>query len=365
VRLEGQFNRAGLSLPQQVHANSYWASGVMTHRTHDPLPKLLAWAALLAFLLLIGASCGGQTGGTPDGNPDEGNGGDTQGPADVRGTSGGSEGKKVGRLVDDLSGEQIDVAPESDNPPESDVALTASADQYDPQLAQAMADYLDAVVQNNDIFWTQYFRDSGFREPMVSYAIVMPGETYTSKCPDFGGGQLTVVHDTPNAFYCPLDEPNRGYLGTIILPVTTMTKTWTGDIFGKPSQQAGDFATAIITAHEFGHHMVDEMRVQFSQREGSEIPAPTWKYNELIADCMAGVWAADAYATGVIDEQNDMKEAVAALQAIGDHDYVSEGHHGTPEERAEALITGYKGIQGVTQPGDPVACIRTYWVTSS
>jgi hypothetical protein len=67
----------------------------MTHRIPDPLPKLLAWAALLAFLLLIGASCGGQTGGTPDGNPDEGNVGDTQGPSDVRETSGGSGGKKA------------------------------------------------------------------------------------------------------------------------------------------------------------------------------------------------------------------------------------------------------------------------------
>jgi hypothetical protein len=64
----------------------------MTHRTHDSLPKLLAWAGLLAFLLVIGASCGGETGSTPDGNPHEGNGGDTQGPSNVRGTSGGSEG---------------------------------------------------------------------------------------------------------------------------------------------------------------------------------------------------------------------------------------------------------------------------------
>jgi uncharacterized protein len=331
----------------------------MTHQTHDPLPKLLAWAASLAFVLLIGASCGGQTGSTPGGDPDGRNEGDTQGPSNVREPSGGSEGKKVDRLVANLRGEQVDVASEGDNAPESKVALSAASDQYDPQLVQAMADYLDALVQNNDIFWTQYFRDVGFQEPMVSYLIVMPGETYTSNC------EMTVEHDTPNAYYCPVDEPNRGYLGTIYLPVTTMLKTWNGDIFGRQSKQAGEFAAAIITAHEFGHHMVDEMRVQFSQREGINIKAPTWKYNELIADCMAGVWASGAYNQGVLDEQSDWEEAVAALQAIGDHNYVSEGHHGTPRERVDALNTGYFGISGVTGPGSPDACIQKYWVTAS
>ena len=336
----------------------------MTHRTYDLLPKLLAWTALLAFLLLIGASCGGQTGGTPDGNPDGGNGGDTQGPSDVRGTSGGSGGKKVDRLVDNLSGEQVDVAPEGNNAPESNVALTASADQYDEQLIQAVADYLDAVVQNNDIVWTQYFRNAGLQEPMVSYIIVMPAGTYTSNCTD-SGGQLTVAHDTPNAFYCPLDEASRGYTGTIYLPVTTMTKMWTGDIFGKVSQQAGDFAAAIITAHEFGHHMVDEMRVQYSQRDGVKYQEPAGKYAELIADCMAGVWAASAYYQGVLDEQADWDEAVAALYAIGDNEVTSPTHHGTSQERVDALLTGYNGISGVTEPGSPDACVRTYWVTSS
>jgi uncharacterized protein len=256
------------------------------------------------------------------------------------------------------------VAPEGNNAPESNVALTASADQYDEKLVRAMADYLDAVVQNNDIIWTRYFRDVGLQEPMVSYIIVMPGETYTSKCPDFDGGQLTVVHDTPNAFYCPVDEPNRGYLGTIYLPVTTMTKTWTGDIFGRPSQQAGDFATAIITAHEFGHHMVDEMRVQYSQQDGVTYQEPVGKYAELIADCMAGVWASAAYSQGILDEQADWDEAVAALYAIGDHEVTSPAHHGTPQERVDALHTGYYGISG-TGPGSPDGCIQTYWVTSS
>lgn len=138
---------------------------------------------------------------------------------------------------------------------------------------------------------------------------------------------------------------------------------WTGDIIGKPSRQKGDFAATIVTAHDFGHHVVDEMQIQLSQRDGVEYQQPTGKYKELIADCMAGVRTASAYYQGILDEQSDFDAAVEALYVLGDYETVSESHHGTPDERVEALLTGYNGIPGVTEPGSPDACVRQYWVT--
>lgn len=266
-----------------------------------------------------------------------------------------SGGDIVTSAGNDLSDEQMDLAPPGASVPESNF----SADSL-----QTVVDYLDFVVQNNDRAWTQFFLNTGLQEPFVSYVIVMPGETYTSNCSFASGEQLTVVHDTPNAYYCSLDAATPGYDGTVYLPVTTMAKMWTGDIFGKQSEQQGDFAAAIITAHEFGHHVVDEMRTQYSLRDGVQYQEPVGKYNELIADCMAGVWAASAYYQGFLDERADWDEAVTALQVIGDYELLSPEHHGTPQERMDALATGYNGIPGVTEPGSPDACIRTYWVTS-
>ncbi len=267
---------------------------------------------------------------------------------------GDSGGDAVTSLANDLAGKQVDLASAGSGVPESSINTNSPS-------PEAVFEYLNFVVQNNDQFWTQFFLNNGFGEPLVSYKIVMPNEAWQSNCTTNEGPRMTVTHDTQNAFYCSEDEMTAGYSGTIYLPVTTMTKMWNGDIFGRPSQQQGDFAAAILTAHEFGHHVTDEMRQQYSRRDGVEYPEPSGKNNELIADCMAGVWTASTYYQGFLDGQADLNEAVDALYAIGDQGPPSEEGHGTPKEREEALSTGYFGIPGVTEPGHPYACIQKYW----
>ncbi|UUS29391.1 neutral zinc metallopeptidase [Streptomyces changanensis] len=229
---------------------------------------------------------------------------------------------------------------------------------------EVVAAYVTDVVQDADRLWTDFFtRQMNLREPLVSYVVITPEQQpIRSKCPAPGGGPLDIAHDTPNAYYCSADERSPGYLGTIYLPVTTMQKMWTGKVLGNISKRGGDFAAAIVTAHEFGHHVVDELHAQYSERDQVAYGRPAGKWTELIADCMAGVWATHAYHSGYLTAEN-YEEAVSALEAIGDYQYYAPDHHGTPQERKEALLTGYNGIPNRHAPGAPSACVEKYWKT--
>jgi hypothetical protein len=221
-------------------------------------------------------------------------------------------------------------------------------------------EYLNYIIKDLDTQWTHWFIASGFKEPNVAIAMIEPGKTFTSKC------LPQPVSDThPNAYYCDLDlgEPINGqqHYGSLILPVTTFQQMWTGNIFGRTSKRAGDFAAGIITAHEFGHHVQDELRQQYNANATTSttlLAEPTPPNKELIADCFAGNWAASAYYTGLL-ESGDFDEAVAALSSIGDT--ALGGTHGSAKQRKTAIETGYHGLRGITQPGDPIACIKTYW----
>ncbi|HEV2812674.1 MAG TPA: neutral zinc metallopeptidase, partial [Solirubrobacteraceae bacterium] len=71
---------------------------------------------------------------------------------------------------------------------------------------------------------------------------------------------------------------------------------------------------------------------------------------ELQADCMAGSWAHSVYAAGEL-EPGDLEEATNAALAVGDFDVGNAQHHGTPEERRDALLAGFES-------GDPGVCGR-------
>jgi predicted metalloprotease len=93
-------------------------------------------------------------------------------------------------------------------------------------------------------------------------------------------------------------------------------------------------------AHEYGHNVQQEAGLLGH----SSRALPT----ELNADCLAGTWAKWADAQGRLDA-GDLQEALDAALAVGDFDYISPQHHGTPQERRDALETGMKS-------GSPSAC---------
>lgn len=210
----------------------------------------------------------------------------------------------------------------------------------------ATSKYLSAVMTSADRLWSDWFVDNGLPEPFVTYDVLMPGDTFTSTCPGYG----TVGSDLENAFYCRSDGDGQG---EIVLPDETFAKMWGGDIFDRQvenPQLTGDFAAAAIAAHEFGHHVQDELSQDFG------VAGPTKPDNELLADCFSGAVTYGLGQWGVLDD-GDVDEAIAAFGVIGDE----QNDHGTDAQRQTAFEIGLYGSQAQPGGGEPTACLAAYW----
>ena len=97
--------------------------------------------------------------------------------------------------------------------------------------------------------------------------------------------------------------------------------------------QYGDAALAYIVAHEYSH------AIQIAGRFRPENITAT----ELQADCLAG------YYMGVMPDvsfdRRDVEEIASIAHQIGDYEFNNEQHHGTPKERARAVLTGFQASQ--------------------
>jgi predicted metalloprotease len=109
------------------------------------------------------------------------------------------------------------------------------------------------------------------------------------------------------------------------------------------SSPATSIRVAYIVAHEYGHQIQHELGL--FEKLGGQVPTMAF---ELQADCYAGTWAKSANQQNRL-EDGDVQEALDAALAVGDFDTANPGHHGTPQQRAEAWNSGFES-------GDPSAC---------
>ncbi len=120
----------------------------------------------------------------------------------------------------------------------------------------------------------------------------------------------------------------------------------------------GDVLPVIaILAHEFGHQL------QFSYGWIRE-DADTSRDTELEADGWSGFYLALAYAS---IPNIDMTSALKQFIEIGDYNFNSPSHHGTPRQRASMFIAGFQTaldwLNTIDQnPNQPVPSI--VWVNS-
>jgi hypothetical protein len=124
--------------------------------------------------------------------------------------------------------------------------------------------------------------------------------------------------------------------------VTRVTGTRGTVLFGKNMfkdlmERFDDGGIAVITvaAHEFGHISQFNRGIFRALNENQ----PTVKRSELHADLLAG------YFLGTRKNQNPdlrIRTGGVALFEIGDYEFNSQDHHGTPDERVEAAEYGYK-----------------------
>jgi uncharacterized protein len=215
---------------------------------------------------------------------------------------------------------------------------TARADAQDINSSQDMEQFLTDVTTDVDSYWTKTFADAGLPEPHVNYTWIPEGQSVASACGDEDG----TLGDTAAA-YCSGDD-------TIYISEKFATDIYDGALdqalpgssqgYGRT---VGDFSVAYIVAHEYGHQIQDELGL--FEKYGNQVPTMAF---ELQADCYAGTWAKSASDANKL-EDGDVQEALDAALAVGDFDSSNPGHHGTPEQRADAWNSGFES-------GDPAAC---------
>jgi uncharacterized protein len=162
----------------------------------------------------------------------------------------------------------------------------------------------------------------------------------------FRGGTRSGCGSAESAmgpFYCPSDQ--RVYLDMSFF-----------EEMRSKMRAGGDFAYAYVVAHEIGHHIENLLgilpKVQAAQQRLSRREANALSVRvELMADCLAGVWAHHAQQRWRIIEQGDIEEALTAAAAIGDDKLQkqSQGYvvpdsftHGSSEQRARWLTQGLR-----------------------
>ena len=199
-----------------------------------------------------------------------------------------------------------------------------------------------AILGNTEDVWKTVLPNQTGKQYTPTTMVLYTGGTRS------GCGQARAAM---GPFYCPLDK--KVYLDTS---------------FFKEMEQKfrvkGDFAYAYVIAHEVGHHVQDVLgilpKVQRKQQQVSERESNALSVRvELMADCLAGVWAKNSNDRFNALEPGDIEEAMQAASAIGDDrlQKQSQGYvvpdsftHGSSAQRMRWFQTGFRS--GQTQSCD-------------
>ena len=204
------------------------------------------------------------------------------------------------------------------------------ADKGTPQ--DAMGKFVAAILGETEDTWSRVLPDQkGIKYQPVNL-VLYTGRT-RSGC---GGAQAQM-----GPFYCPVDK--KVYLDLSFF--AEMKRKLGG---------GGDFAYAYVIAHEIGHHVQDQLgilgKVQAAEQRASATDRNAMSVKiELMADCLAGVWAANANKKDNFIQDGDVEKAVNTAKAIGD-DTLQEASgreampdsftHGSSAQRVHWLNTG-------------------------
>ena len=164
-----------------------------------------------------------------------------------------------------------------------------------------------AVVNSIQDFWARTLPQQTGRDYQEADTVIFSGQV------DTGCG---AASSQVGPFYCPVRGDMQVYLDT----------TFFDDMLeGQLGAQGGDFAEAYVLAHEYGHH-VENLLGYLGRARTQQGPNSDGVRVELMADCLAGMWAKHATSTPdesgevlivELDDQ-DISEAMDAAAAVGD-----------------------------------------------
>ncbi|MBE7701355.1 neutral zinc metallopeptidase [Oerskovia sp. Sa1BUA8] len=199
---------------------------------------------------------------------------------------------------------------------------------------------LSATALSLDDYWSEALPDQVGVDYVVPDVVSFEAATAT------GCGSATSA---VGPFYCPPDQ-------TVYIDVSFFDEL--RDRFGS---SGGPLAEEYVVAHEFGHHIEQLSGAMSSADRSGTGPESDSVRIELMADCLAGMWAGNA-ATNIDDKRGvpfmqeitptDLKDALSAASAVGD-DRIQQSAtgsvnpeawtHGSSEQRQRWFMTGYDG----------------------
>ncbi len=200
-----------------------------------------------------------------------------------------------------------------------------------------MGQFVAAILGETEDTWSRVLPDQKGIQYEPVKLVLYSGAT-RSGC---GGARAAM-----GPFYCPIDK--KVYLDL--------------SFFAEMKQKlggGGDFAYAYVIAHELGHHIQDQLgilgKVQAAEQRADSTTRNALSVKiELMADCLAGVWAANANKKDNFIQPGDVQKAISTAQAIGDDklQQVSQGQivpdsftHGSSAQRTHWLQEGLSSGQ--------------------
>jgi predicted metalloprotease len=219
----------------------------------------------------------------------------------------------------------------------------AQVTPLEPAVEARLRDETGAFLGSTEDVWRGIYAARGESYPSPTLVL------YTGAVQSAGCGFASAA---VGPFYCPGDRQLYLDLGFFRDLETELGA-------------GGDFAQAYVIAHEIGHHIQNVEGVLGSadaqrSRATSETEANRVQVRvELMADCLAGVWAGEAERRSeIVLERGDLEEAVGAAEAVGDDTLQRRARgsvapdsftHGSADQRVRWLRRGLDS-------GDPDAC---------
>jgi predicted metalloprotease len=182
--------------------------------------------------------------------------------------------------------------------------------------------FVDSVQK----YWSDEFNRRGLPAYSPATTVIYTGYTEAA---------CGTASTATGPFYCPTDQ--KVYLDI----------SFFDELQSQFGAQGGPFAEGYVIAHEYGHHVQDELGL-LQQTSSNKASVRV----ELQADCLAGVWAKHAADTGYMTAPTDAEiaQAVDAAASVGDDRIQQETQgrvtpdsftHGTSAQRQQWFKTGY------------------------
>ncbi|KAA1419930.1 hypothetical protein FE697_018720 [Mumia zhuanghuii] len=194
------------------------------------------------------------------------------------------------------------------------------------------------TVNSVQDYWREALPADANRQYRDAYTVIYSGQTQSA---------CGTASNAVGPFYCPTDE--QVYIDA----------SFFDDLTSRYGADGGALAQMYVVAHEYGHHVQNILGVlQYAQQDRQGATSGAVRV-ELMADCLAGVWANHASTTEDADgttliqplTEADIESALSAAAAVGD-DRIQESTtgrvnpeswtHGSSEQRQRWFMTGYE-----------------------